>query len=209
MMQRLVFSSASLVLALGLAAAAVRFSDVDRSELAKLIETLDVDPGERVADIGAGDGEWSVELARVVGESGRVYATEVDTDKIDEIRDRVGREKVGNVEVVRGTQETTGLPDRCCDGILIRRVYHHFQNPRAMQESLRRALRDDGLLLIVDFGVKKSWSRPEGVPASRDGHGIGRDLLVSEMKSAGFELVRDVDWEDGDYALLFRASVPD
>lgn len=211
MRKRLFFSTfqqGALVLALGLAAAAVGISDVDRSELAKLIETLDVDAGERIADIGAGDGEWSVELARAVGGSGRVYATEVDADKIGEIRERVGRENLENVEVVRGTQETTGLSDRCCDGILIRRVYHHFQNPRAMQESLRRALRDDGLLLIVDFGVKKSWSRPEGVPASRDGHGIDRDLLVSEMKSAGFELVRDMDWEDGDYALLFRAAAP-
>jgi SAM-dependent methyltransferase len=207
MRHRLLLSSSALVLAIGLAAAAVRISDVDRSELARIVETLDVDPGEEVADIGAGDGEWSVELARAVGGSGRVYATEVDDEKIGKMRERVGREKLLNVEVVRGSQETTGLPDRCCDGILIRRVYHHFQNPRAMQESLRRALRDEGLLLIVDFGVKRNWSRPEGLPASRDGHGIERDLLINEMKSAGFELVDELDWEDGDYALLFRASL--
>jgi predicted methyltransferase len=117
----------------------------------------------------------------------------------------VEREKLENVEVVQGTQEDTGLGDACCEGILLRRVYHHFQNPAAMQTSMRRALKEGGLLLIIDFGTRKSWSRPERVPSSREGHGIDKDLLVSEMKAAGFDLVQELDWEDGDYALLFRA----
>jgi hypothetical protein len=79
-----------------------------------------------------------------------------------------------------------------------------------MQASMRRALKEGGLLLIVDFGPRRSWSRPEGVPASREGHGIDKDLLVSEMESAGFDLERELPWDDGDYALLFReAPVPD
>jgi hypothetical protein len=122
----------------------------------------------------------------------------------------VEREKLENDEVVRGTQDDTGLDDACCEGILLRRVYHHFQDPAAMQASMRRALKEEGLLLIIDFGTKKSWSRPERVPNSREGHGIDKDLLISEMKAAGFDLVQDLDWEDGDYALLFRAvAVPD
>jgi len=184
--------------------------EVDSKELSRLVEILDVDPGESFADVGAGDGRYSVALAQTVGESGRIYATEVDPDDLKKIEERVGREKLGNVEVVRGTQEATGLSEACCDGILLRRVYHHFQNPAAMQASMRRALKDGGLLLIIDFGPKRSWGRPEGVPASRDGHGIDKDLLVSEMELAGFGLVRDLPWEDGDYALLFRAvAVPD
>ena len=184
--------------------------EIDSKELSRLIEILDVDPGESFADVGAGDGRYSVALARTVGESGRIYATEVDPDDLKKIGDRVSREKLSNVEIVGGTQEATGLPEVCCDGILLRRVYHHFQNPAAMQASMRRSLKDGGLLLIVDFGPKRSWDRPEGVPASRDGHGIDKDLLVSEMELAGFGLVRDLPWEDGDYALLFRAvAVPD
>jgi ubiquinone/menaquinone biosynthesis C-methylase UbiE len=179
--------------------------EVDSKELARLVEVLDVDPGETFADVGAGDGRYSIALARTVGERGRIYATEVDPDDLKKMEDRVEREKLSNVEVVRGTQETTGLEEACCDGILLRRVYHHFQNPAAMQRSMRRALKDGGLLLIVDFGPKRSWDRPEGVPASRDGHGIDRDLLISEMELAGFDLARDLAWEDGDYALLFQA----
>jgi predicted methyltransferase len=184
--------------------------EVDPKELSRLVEVLDVDPGERFADVGAGDGRYSMALARTVGESGRVYATEVDPEDLKKIEGRVGREKLANVEVVRGTQAATGLPESCCDGILLRRVYHHFQNPAAMQASMRRALKDGGLLLVIDFGARRSWSRPEGVPTSRSGHGIDRDLLVSEMELAGFGLIRELDWEAGDYALLFRAvEVPD
>ncbi len=184
--------------------------EVDSKELSRLVEILDVGAGERFADVGAGDGRYSVALAGSVGESGLIYATEVDPDDLTKIEERVSREKLGNVAVVHGTQEATGLPEACCDGILLRRVYHHFQNPAAMQASMRRALKDGGLLLIVDFGPKRSWDRPEGVPASRDGHGIDKELLVSEMELSGFELLRDLAWEDGDYALLFRAiAVPD
>jgi SAM-dependent methyltransferase len=198
---------AMILLACGILAAD---EEVDSNELSRLVEVLDVDPGERFADVGAGDGRYSVALARTVGESGRIYATEVDSEDLKNIQGRAGREKLGNVEVVRGTQEATGLPESCCDGILLRRVYHHFQNPAAMQASMRRALKDEGLLLVIDFGTRRSWSRPEGVPSSRSGHGIDRDLLVSEMELSGFALIRELDWEDGDYALLFRAvAVPD
>lgn len=195
------------VLACGILAAG---QEVGSKELARLVEILDIDPGESFADVGAGDGRYSVALARAVGESGRIFATEVDSGDVRKIEDRASREKLENVEVVRGTQEATGLPEACCEGILLRRVYHHFQNPAAMQSSMRRALKDDGLLLIIDFGTRRSWDRPDGVPPSREGHGIDKDLLVSEMQLAGFGLVRDLSWEDGDYALLFRAvAVPD
>jgi ubiquinone/menaquinone biosynthesis C-methylase UbiE len=180
--------------------------EVDSKELDRLVEVLDVDPGETFADVGAGDGRYSFALARTVGERGRIYATEVDPDDVKKMEESVEREKLSNVEVVRGTQETTGLSEDCCDGILLRRVYHHFQDPAAMQASMRRALKDGGFLLIIDFGPKRSWDRPEGVPPSRDGHGIDKDLLVSEMELAGFALARDLAWEDGDYALLFREN---
>jgi predicted methyltransferase len=200
-----VLGSVSVSLLAFTAVALVRRDAVDEKEVSRLVEELDVDPGEVVADVGAGDGRYSVALAERVGEGGRVYATEVDPADLKKIEDRVRQENVGNVEIVRGTQASTELPDACCSAILLRRVYHHFQDPRAMQASLRRALQDGGLLLVIDF-APKPWSRPEGVPASRRGHGIDEKLLVSEMEAAGFELVKDEPWQNGDYALLFRAA---
>jgi ubiquinone/menaquinone biosynthesis C-methylase UbiE len=198
------------LLGLSFGASFAAFDEVDSDELSRLVAVLDVDPGETFADVGAGDGRYSVALARSVGESGRVYSTEVDPDDLKKMRERVRGERLENVEVVLGTQERTGLPEACCEGILLRRVYHHFQNPAAMQAGMRRALKEGGLLLVIDFETHRSWGRPEGVPASRQGHGIDKDLLVSEMELAGFGLVRELSWDEGDYALLFRAvAVPD
>jgi ubiquinone/menaquinone biosynthesis C-methylase UbiE len=194
---------------LALAAGFALVEAFDDDELSRIVEVLDVDAGEAFADVGAGDGRFSVGLAKAVGDGGRIYANEVDPDDLKKIRDRMAKEKLGNVEVVNGSHDSTGLPDACCDGILLRRVYHHFQNPVAMQASMRRALREGGLLLVIDFGTHRSWSRPEGVPSSREGHGIERDLLVEELGSAGFELVREEEWEGDDYAFLFRAVTID
>lgn len=196
-----------ITLAVALAGSAIGVALVQSdAEVERLVEALDVDPGEVFADVGAGDGRFSFELGKIVGEDGLVYATEVDPSDLEEIRDRIRDDNVDNVTVVEGTQADTGLPEDCCDGILLRRVYHHFQDPNAMQASLRRALKDDGLLLIIEFDTKRYWGRPEGIPRSRDGHGIPRELVVSEMEAAGFVLIEEMDWRGRDYALLFRES---
>lgn len=198
------FVLGSVLLMAALACAFVQGSRVDRDELARVIELLEIDSGDVVADVGAGDGKWSVAVAEQVGPEGRVYATEVDPNDMKKIRDRVARERATNVSVVEGRADSTGLPHACCDAILLRRVYHHFTDPEAMQESLRNALRDDARLLVVDFDTRGRWNRPSGIPESRDGHGIAKTLLVTEMKDAGFELVSDLKWHNGDYALVFR-----
>ena len=182
---------------------------VDRDELSRLIDVLAIEPGDVVADVGAGDGRWALALAPEVGDTGRVYATEVDQRNLDGIRSRVEREGVDNVSVVEGDQNETGLPDACCDAILLRRVYHHFQNPQVMRNALRNALRGDGRLLVIDFETRGRWRRPNGIPESRSGHGISKEMLVSEMEASGFALLDDLDWANGDYALVFQVAVPD
>jgi SAM-dependent methyltransferase len=192
-----------------LAYAIAQGSRVDRDELARLVDVLDIDRGEVVADVGAGDGRWAVALVPAVGENGRIYATEVDPRDLDRMRALVEREGVANVTVVEGTQNDTGLPQACCDAILLRRVYHHFENPRLMQDELRDALKGDGRLLVIDFETRRRWRRPDGIPASRDGHGISKEMLVTEMEQAGFTLLDDMEWANGDYALVFQVAVID
>ncbi len=80
--------------------ALVRTDSVDQEEMTRLVEILDIDPGEVVADVGAGDGRYSVALAEQVGEQGHVYATEVDPADLKKIEDRVQGDKLENVDVV-------------------------------------------------------------------------------------------------------------
>lgn len=172
-------------------------------ETARIAEVLELRPGMTVADVGAGDGSYSVFLAEQVGGSGRVFATEVDPDLVDELRQTV--EGHSHVTVILGELDATGLPDGCCDRILLRRVYHHFLDPDAMDQSMFNALEPGGIIAVIDFLPR--GAAPEGVPENRGGHGTPIELLIEEMTRNGFELVRQVEsWpgSERDYCVLFR-----
>lgn len=179
---------------------------VSAGELERIAEVLALGPGSVVADVGAGDGEWAVRLAEVVGDEGRVWATEVEQDDVEDIDRRVSGAFLNNVTVVLGDQSETGLPADCCDAILLRMVYHHFTDPAPMRASLRRALRPGGLIAIIDITPQRSWRDLPDVP-DRGGHGIPPDDLVHEMTSEGFEVVhREDDWngDEDRYCVVFR-----
>lgn len=177
----------------------------DPEEADRIAEMMALRPGMRVADVGAGDGEWAVELARRVGETGQVWATEVDEEHVQEIRERVADEGLDRVHVVRGDQTTNGLPDACCDAILLRLVYHHFTDPPRMRRDLLRALRPGGTVTVVDIEPQQHWRHLEGVP-ERGGHGIPAEDLVAEMAEEGFRVLRrrgDWNGEEDRYCIVF------
>ena len=193
------------VLALLLTGLGARASALD-SEATRTIAALGLRPGLQVADVGAGNGEWSERIAREVGESGHVYATEVDRDDLQKVETRLRDAGLRNATTILGTQDDTGLPAGCCDAILLRMVYHHFANPARMRASLRSALRPGAPLVVIDTEPQKTWRRLEGVP-DRGGHGVAEKALVREMTADGFEVVaRYDDWAgDGDrYCVVFR-----
>jgi len=178
------------------------------SERAQLVEALALREGMRVADVGAGDGEWSEWLAEEVGSEGHVYATEIDAAHVERIERRARQGGLGNITAVLGQETDTALSDGCCDAILLRMVYHHLTRPAAMRASLWRALRPGGRVVVIDLPPRRDWRVLPGVP-DRGGHGIRMGDLVEEMTSDGFEVVaRYEDWNGtGDrYAVVFRRA---
>ena len=190
--------------ALALAPALRAGSPVDESQ--QILSALALGAGMSVADVGAGEGRFTLDLARMVGSTGRVFATEVDQADLDTIGAKVSAERLANVELVLGDPRQTGLPQGCCDAILLRLVYHHFTDPSAMRRSLWRALRPGGRIAVIDVPPQAGWRRLDGVP-ERGGHGVPADEVVAAMQSQGFEMVaRDDAWpaEDESYCIVFR-----
>jgi hypothetical protein len=147
-------------------------------------------------------------LAGEVGPTGHVWATEIDVDDVEKIEKRASRAGLENVTAVLGTDTDTGLPDGCCEAVLLRMVYHHFTQPASMRASLRRALRPGALLAVIDLQPRGSWGSLDGVP-DRGGHGIRDEELVAEMTSDGFEVVaRYDDWNGSGnrYCVVFRRT---
>jgi SAM-dependent methyltransferase len=178
------------------------------SERERLVAALGLQEGMHIADVGAGDGEWTERLAEEVGSAGHVWATEIDSDDLEKIENRASRAGLENVTVVLGTETDTGLADDCCEAILLRMVYHHFTHPAPMRASLRRALRPGALLAVIDLQPRGDWGGVDGVP-DRGGHGIRDEELVEEMTSDGFEVVgRYEDWNGSGnrYCVVFRRA---
>jgi predicted methyltransferase len=160
----------------------------ERAELSRILDRLGVQDGAVVADVGAGSGLWTIGLARAVGASGRVYATEVRRELVAGLRVLVGHGGLRNVIVVKGSQDDMGLPPGCCDAALLRIVYSSFQNSRAMRGSLSAAVRPGGRVLIVDFK-----------PSAAE--------LQADMLASGFDLVDTAqNWtgQQGLYASVFQ-----
>jgi precorrin-6B methylase 2 len=149
-------------------------------EVPELVTLLNLEPGMKVADVGAGFGAWTVRLARVVGPSGHVYATDIGSAQLAGLRDYVMREGLTNVTVLEGAAHTTNLPALCCDAILIRDAYHHLTQPERILASLAAALKPGGRLAVIDFPPRPNSEVPAGVAANRGGHGVPPEVVERE-----------------------------
>src|SRR5258708_18836320 len=149
-------------------AARVRASAAD--EIKRLAALMEWKPGTIVADIGAGDGKYAFAAAQIVGASGKVFATEIDQDKLASLRSEVTKRHLTNVTILESKDADTNLPADCCDAIFLRRVYHHLTKPAEFDAALIRSLKPGGSLAIIEFRPRSSLDPVEGVPATRRGH---------------------------------------
>jgi SAM-dependent methyltransferase len=178
-----------------------------QKEITRLAQLTQWKPGIVVADIGAGDGTYSFAAAERVGPSGRVYATEIDPDKLKNLKAEVAKRKLQNVIVVEGAADDTNLPSSCCDTIFLRHVYHHITQPREFDRNLVRSLKPGAYLSIIDFPPNPNYPLVEGVPKNRGGHGIPQKIMVEELTSAGLQVEKTIDdWSGSDYCVIFTRT---
>jgi ubiquinone/menaquinone biosynthesis C-methylase UbiE len=179
-------------------------------ETERLAAVLQLGPASQVADIGAGNGAFTVALASHVVSNGHVYATEIDEKTLDSLRATAANAGLENVTVIRARADSSALPVACCDAAFLRGVYHHITNPAETNASVRDALRAGGRLAIIDF--EPSWFLStffpvRDVPVNRRGHGVPRGVVLAELERTGFTLVDEVkDWGRGQYCLVFEKA---
>lgn len=178
------------------------FEDPKRDEnlqINRVMDLLKIKEGSSVADIGAGSGWFTVRAARRVGEKGKVYAVEINTEFIEYIQQRAADEKLANIHTVLGKEDDTLLPPESLDAALVLKTYHEIAQPILLLARLRQSLRPDALLGIIDRN------------GNGKDHGISKRTVINEAKDAGFSLVDEYDFvkPDGmDYFLVFRVAAP-
>lgn len=115
------------------------------------LDALGLTPGLVVADVGAGSGYMSVRMARRVGATGRVFATDIQPEMIALLEERLEDEKIANVTPVLGLVDDPNLPEGSIDLELLVDVYHELSEPQKMLRGLRRALKPGGRLVLLEY----------------------------------------------------------
>jgi len=152
----------------------------DRREAQTVMDLAGIRRGMTVADIGAGDGYYTVRLAARVGEDGRVLAQDIDAGALSRLGSRVERERLDNVSIKPGAPDDPRLPENSFDRIFMVHMYHEISEPYAFLWRMRPSLREGAQVIVVDV------DRPTGQ------HGIPPKLLFCEFDHVGYRLVEFV-----------------
>ena len=168
----------------------------ERGEAESVMRLAEISPGMRVADIGAGEGYYTVRLAEKVGAQGRVLAQDIDRAVLDRLGARVVRERLDNVSIKLGAPDDPKLPENSFDRIFLVHMYHEVQEPYAFLWHMWPSLKPGGQVIVVDR------DQPT------DQHGIPQLLLSCELEASGFRLVsfKDAPELQGYYAQFERAA---
>jgi predicted methyltransferase len=148
---------------------------------------MGVRPGASVADIGAGDGFFTSRLARLVGANGRVFAVDIDDAVLARLRKRLQEEGIDNVTIVKGSVDDPKLPDATLDAALIVNAYHEMEQHQLVLAALRRALKPDGRLVIVEPVTPSRRGRPRADEAKN--HEIDPEYVLQDARAAGFAVI--------------------
>ncbi len=165
------------------------------------LDAIGIREGSNVADVGAGTGYFTIRLARRTGPGGKVYANDIQQPMLDRLRRNLDRERIGNVELVLGTDSDPRLPAGKIDLILLVDVYHEFSQPQAMLQKMRQALAPDGRLVLLEY-KKEDPSVP-----IRPEHKMSVAEVKAEVEPEGFRLDRVRSDLPRQHILVFRKSV--
>lgn len=183
----------------------VQIFELESREIAakrsELMAAMNIQPGDDVADVGAGTGLFLAPFSNAVGSTGTIYAVDISTGFVEHLRKRAAEEGLDNAQVVLCTEKDVLLPANSVDKVFICDVFHHFTYPTTTMGSIFRSVRPGGELYLVDFeripGVSREWVL--------DHVWAGKATFKSLVEEAGFDFVEEIDIGMAEnYMLKFR-----
>ena len=155
----------------------------------EIIDTLQIREGHAIADIGSGGGYFTLEFAKKVGRRGKVYAVETRSKSLNFIKHQSEREGLDNIGLMLATEDKMNLPEACLDLVFARNVFHHLPEPAKYFSNLKRFLKPDGKVAIIEHKPKGGFSF---VAMFR--HYTPAAVVLREMEDAGYFLVQSFDF---------------
>jgi ubiquinone/menaquinone biosynthesis C-methylase UbiE len=152
---------------------------------AVVIGALAVQPGDAIADIGAGTGYFSLPLAQAAGSLGRVYAVDCQAEMLGHLQFKLDTGSISNIRVINADANSTGLPNASCDLVFMANVWHEFADRPAVLREARRILNTKGRIAVLDW--RPDVEAVHGPPLH---HRISASDALDELQSAGFAEVK-------------------
>ena len=178
----------------------VRESRQREEDCRLMLEALGVEPGQTVCDLGAGNGFYTLELARMVGPEGLVYAVDIQPQMLRMLSRRAAQEGLSNIRLVLGSPIDPRLPAGAVDLVLCVDVYHEFSHPEPMLARIRESLSPEGRVALVEFR-----GEDPAVPIKAL-HKMTKAQVRAELEPAGFRLSKEFDRLPWQHLLFFSAA---
>ena len=162
-----------------------------------LIENLRIPAGATVVDLGAGTGYFTWRLSERVGPAGKVIAVDIQKNMLDLVAKEARKRGLGNVELVAGGESDPHLPPGVADLVFIANSYHEFSQPEAMMAAVRRVLKPNGRVVVIEYATEVDEDPTAGV------YTMTLEELRSEIEPLGFQLERILDFLPLQHGLIF------
>ena len=168
----------------------------EEENTATLLKNMDIQPSDHIADIGAGSGYHVFKMAPMAHQ-GTIYAVDIQEEMLAAIQGKMDAKNVQNIKIVKGGEQSVNLPENSVDKVLMVDVYHEFNNPKEMIASIKKALKPDGKLFLIEYRGEDS-----SVPIKAL-HKMTEAQAVKEMNAAGFTLERNDDNLPWQHCMVF------
>lgn len=169
----------------------------------RVIEVLAIEPGSKIADLGAGSGYFTFDLAAATGPDGVVYAVDVDPDMIELLDEKAAEAGTTNVRTLLAEPDDPGLPDGEIDLVFTSNTYHHIENQPEYFARLATDLAPGGRIAILDLRPDAGWFQ------RWFGHATDAAQIRDEMRTAGYELEDEQDFVERQSFLIFVRPGPE
>ncbi len=178
----------------------VRESRQREEDCKQLLAALNVQRGQTICDLGCGNGFYTVQLARLVGPEGKIYAVDIQPEMLQMLRAWIKKEALTNVKPILGSPIDPRLPEGQLDLVLMVDVYHEFSHPPQMLAAIRKSLKPEGLVAIAEFRAED----PQ-VPILPL-HKMSKAQILKEFSANGFRLVEEFDGLPWQHLMFFRRT---
>jgi ubiquinone/menaquinone biosynthesis C-methylase UbiE len=163
-----------------------------------LLQALHLEAGDTVCDMGCGNGFYTLRIAKVVGEHGKVIAVDIQREMLELLKERAAAERITNIEPVLGTVVDPKLPANSIDVVLLVDVYHEFSHPKQMLAAIRKSLKPTGRVALVEFRAEDP-----NVPI-KPLHKMSKAQIMKEFSANGFKLVEEFDKLPWQHLMFFQ-----